>query len=342
VPSFLEFAEVCRSLGQTGSRLQMAGLAGDFLARLDADEAGIAARFMIGRALEQGDEQRLNVSGRAVWKIAAEIGGGADQGEDIFTAATDFGEAVEMVMRLRPAEPAPTLTIAEVARCFAGIGAIEGRQSRARKLGLLRELLERATALEAGYIAKILVGEMRHGIGEGLLLEAIARMANKPAGEVRRLHMLEGDPGRVVRILRGSPPARPAGFLLRPLKPMLAHPVHDVAEALAMLGPRLALEHKLDGARVQIHRDGAAVKIFSRRMNEITPSLPEIAEAITRIDKNDLILHGEVIAVDEAAARLPFRSLCGASGEFAGSSGYRASSRFGLLSSICWLSMAAC
>ena len=97
--SFFEFAEVCQSLSQTNSRLQIAALAADFLARLTPAEAAIAARFMVGRALEQGGETRLHMSGRAVWKIAAALGGGEDQGEDIFTAAADFGEAIEMLMR---------------------------------------------------------------------------------------------------------------------------------------------------------------------------------------------------------------------------------------------------
>ena len=92
VPSFYDFAVVCQSLSQTQSRLQMAEEAGTFLAALDIDEAEIAARFMVGRAVEQGEEKRLQISGRAIWKIVAEMTDSADQGEDIFTAAEDFGE----------------------------------------------------------------------------------------------------------------------------------------------------------------------------------------------------------------------------------------------------------
>ena len=103
VASFNEFALVCLALGQTQSRLQMAELAGGFIAQLDPKEAEIAARFMVGRALEQGDEKRLQVSGRAIWKIVAAMTGGEDQGEEIFAAATDFGEAIEMLLRLRHA-----------------------------------------------------------------------------------------------------------------------------------------------------------------------------------------------------------------------------------------------
>jgi DNA ligase-1 len=192
-------AVVCQALGQTQSRLQIAQLVGEFLARLSVDEAEIAARFMVGRTLAQGDEKRLQVSGRAVWKIVATMTGGEDQSEDIFAAATDFGEAIAVLLELRPADPEPTLTISEVEHRFSEIAEIEGRNSRRRKLDALRELLERASALEGKYLAKILIGEMRHGMSEGLMLEAIARMAARPVAEVRRAHLFEGDLGRVVQ-----------------------------------------------------------------------------------------------------------------------------------------------
>ncbi len=308
--SFLAFAEMCQALSQTQSRLQMAELVADLLASLDPVEAIIAARFTVGRAIAQGDESRLNISGRAIWKIVAEMTGAADQGEEIFAAATDFGEAIEIAMRLRASEPAPTLTIAEVERRLNAIAAIEGPKSRARKLEALRELLQLATSVEAKYIAKILIREMRHGVSEGMLLEAIARMASKPVAEIRRLHMLEGDLGRVVGMLRGAPPtASGPTATVRPMKPMLAHPVANIAEAFAAIGPELALEHKLDGARVQIHclRDGA--RIFSRRLNEITPSLPEVGAAVAPLLERGAILDGEVIATDADGHPLAFQEL---------------------------------
>jgi len=140
-------AVVCQALGQTQSRLQIAQLVGEFLARLSVDEAEIAARFMVGRTLAQGEEKRLQVSGRAVWKIVATMTGGEDQSEDIFAAATDFGEAIAVLLELRPADPEPTLTISEVEHRFSEIAEIEGRNSRRRKLDALRGLLERASAL---------------------------------------------------------------------------------------------------------------------------------------------------------------------------------------------------
>jgi DNA ligase-1 len=210
MPSFYDFAEVCQSLSQTQSRIQMAEEVGTFLAALDVDEAEIAARFMVGRAVEQGEEKRLQISGRAIWKIVAEMTDSADQGEDIFTAAEDFGEAVEMTLKLRAEDPEPTLTIRELNNKFAEIATIEGRHARNRKLDALRELFTRASAFEGKYIAKILIGEMRHGVSEGLMLEAIARMASRPVTEVRRIHMLEADLGRVVRMIRTPGAEKPS------------------------------------------------------------------------------------------------------------------------------------
>ena len=324
VPSFNDFAIVCQSLSQTQSRLQMAEMVGTFLAALDVDEAEISARFMVGRAVEQGDEKRLQVSGRAIWKIVAEMADAADQGEDIFASAQDFGEAVEMTLRLRSADPEPTLTIRELNEKFAEIAAIEGRQSRRRKLDALRGLFVRASAFEGKYIAKILIGEMRHGVSEGLMLEAIARMGARPVTEIRRIHMLEADLGRVVRIVRSGGAEKDASSestengpmprvrAVKPLKPMLAFPVDDVAEAFATLGPKLSLEHKFDGARVQIHHGGnenGSVRIFSRRLNEITESIPDIVEIVKRIGARDAILDGEVIGVDASGRPAAFQDL---------------------------------
>src|SRR5580700_2562369 len=298
----------------------MAEEVGTFLASLDLDEAEIAARFMVGRAVEQGEEKRLQISGRAIWKIVAEMTDSADQGEDIFTAAEDFGEAVEMTLKLRGADPDPTLTIRELNQKFAEIAAIEGRHARKRKLDALRDLFARASAFEGKYIAKILIGEMRHGVSEGLMLEAIAKMSARPVTEVRRLHMLEADPGRVVRMIRSpagteksaASDSSPSTRAVKPLKPMLAFPVDDIAEAFSTLGPELSFEHKLDGARVQIHHAGnedGGVRIFSRRLNEITESIPDVVEVVNRIGARHAILDGEVIGVDASGRPAAFQDL---------------------------------
>jgi DNA ligase 1 len=345
VASFYDFALICQSLGQTSSRLQIAQIAGDFLARLGIDEAAIAARFMVGRALPQAEEKRLQVSGRAIWRVAAELVPEDDaQGEEIFSAAVDFGEAVEILLRLRSEDPTPTLTLGEVEQHLAQIANIEGPHSRRRKLEVLRELFARANALEGKYLAKILIREMRHGLSEGLMLDAIARMASRPVSEVRRAHMLDSDLGRVVLQLHPgktaaapaagkaeTQPREPNGVLgcdstsidsasdatlgtqistvAKPIRPMLAAPAPTVTAAFGILGASLALEYKLDGARVQIHCVPAGVRIFSRRMNDISPSLPEVVEIIAPLCKRRVIFDGEVIAVGARGQALAFQEL---------------------------------
>jgi DNA ligase 1 len=341
VASFHDFSLLCQSLGQTSSRLQIAQLAGDFLGGLGAGEAAIAARFMVGRALPQGDEKRLQVSGRAVWRVASElVPEDEDRGEEIFSAAADFGEAIEILLRERAVEPAPTLTLEEVQRRLAEISSIEGVNARRRKLEVLRGLLVRATALEGKYLAKILIREMRHGMSEGLMLEAIARMAGRPAAEIRRMHMLDTDVGRVVQRLHPQatdnaldkaapealseehddalhvsavptqlPAQAQSSTLLRPIRPMLAAPATSVAAAFTILGGSLALEYKLDGARVQIHCAPYGVAIFSRRMNEITLSLPEVVEMMAPLRERQAIFDGEVIAVGTRGEALAFQEL---------------------------------
>ena len=318
--SFQEFAEVCQSLSQTGSRLQMADIVGEFLARLNIDEAEIAARFMVGRSLQQGEEKRLQISGRAIWKIVAAMTGAEDQGEDIYNSAEDFGDAIGMLLKMRSSEPEPTLTIREVAAKFAEIADIEGRNSRGRKLGELQSLFERATALEGKYLTKVLIREMRHGMSEGIMLEAIAKMARQPVAIVRRAHMLEGDLGRVVRDLRSESgsssedvdaraPTVERARTMKPLKPMLAQPANEIADAFSILGGEIALEHKLDGARVQIHHADGVTRIFSRRLNEITQSLPEIVEQMNALGDRNVIFDGEVIAIDAEGNTLAFQEL---------------------------------
>jgi DNA ligase 1 len=320
VASFQDFAEVCQSLSQTGSRLQMADAVGDFLARLEVDEAEIAARFMVGRSLAQGEEKRLQISGRAIWKIVATMTGTEEQGEDIYSSAEDFGDAIGMMLKMRAVEPEPTLTIREVASKFAEIAEIEGRASRARKLAELASLFERATALEGKYLCKILIREMRHGMSEGIMLEAIAKMARRPVAVIRRAHMLEGDLGRVVHDLRSESgatsedvdapaPAIDRARAMKPLKPMLAQPAEQVADAFAILGAEFALEHKLDGARVQIHHADGVTRIFSRRLNEITQSLPEVVEQMAALGARNVIFDGEVIAIDAEGNTLAFQEL---------------------------------
>ena len=307
---FSRFADLCERLAATPGRLERTRQVADYFAALTADEVEIAARLLLGRAFAEAQGRRLALGGQAVWK-AVEAAGGRAAATGGWGGAVDFGEAVRMAM---PAEPSggPPLALTDVSACFAEIAAAAvGSGSRQRRVALLADLFRRATAVEAKYLAKIVVGEMRHGVQEGIVLDAIAALGGLPGAAVRRAQQALGDIGRLAALVRTNPAALDSvGVrLFNPIKPMLAQSAADVAAAFAALDGRLALEWKLDGARVQIHKHGQQVRIFSRRLQDITRSLPDVMAAVTRdAAAESAVFEGEVIAI--AGGRpLPFQEL---------------------------------
>ena len=207
----------------------------------------------------------------------------------------------------------PPLGLLEVFDTLEAIAETAGKGSRARKAGLLEGMLKRASAVEAKYLVKVIYGEVRHGVSEGILLDGIAKAAGIKARVVRRANQLWGDLGEVaLTALRdGTDGLSKATLrLYRPVKPMLAQTADDMADAFESLGGRLALEFKLDGARVQIHRRGAQVRIYSRQLSDVTASLPDVvAEVQAKMAAQEAIVEGEALAVDAAGRPLPFQHL---------------------------------
>jgi DNA ligase 1 len=284
-------------------------LVADYLRSLTPDDAEVASRWLVGRAFPEAEGRRLSLSGRAVWAALAELGAGVRTAD--WASAEDFGEMVRRAMPMMPQSTTP-LALAELADGFAAIAAASGSGSRRQRIALLAELLRRATPLEAKYIAKIVIGEMRHGVQEGIVLDAIAALCDVRPAEIRRAHQALGDIGRLANLAKTDGAAGLAQLavqLFRPVKPMLAQSAADVAAAFAELNGQLALEWKLDGARVQIHKWGRQVRLFSRRLKEVTPSLPEVVELVAQsAHAETAIFEGEVIPV--AAGRpLPFQEL---------------------------------
>ena len=176
----------------------------------------------------------------------------------------------------------PTLALLEVDAAFERIARTAGKGSAAERRKLLAELMSRATAAEQEFLIRLILGELRQGALEGLVVEAIARAAGVPASDIRRAVMLAGGPAAVARAALDEGPAGLARFRLelgRPVKPMLAQPAGDVDEALAALGEAV-LEYKLDGARVQVQKSGDDIRVFSRRLNDVTAGVPEVMEAV--------------------------------------------------------------
>ncbi len=212
---------------------------------------------------------------------------------------------------LRGVQPSTgaTLTISAARAQLESVAGVRGAGSAIRRREILESLFAAATPREQSFLARLLVGELRQGALEGVMADAIATAAGLPAADVRRAIMLAGAiaPVAVAALAEGSAGlARFRLALFEPVSPMLASPTQDVESALAELG-LAAFEHKLDGARVQVHKQARAVKIYSRTGRDVTFSLPEIEATIAALEAHSLILDGEVIALDAAGRPRPFQ-----------------------------------
>jgi len=199
----------------------------------------------------------------------------------------------------------PSLTVVDVDQSLAELATTAGAGSQARRMALLDELMGRATANEQAFVRALLTGELRQGALGGILAEAVARAADVPAEAVRRAAMLEGDLGAaaLLALTGGAGALNAVGLhVLRPVQPMLAGSAASVGEALATTG-RASVEWKLDGARVQVHRAGADVRIYTRNLNDITDRLPDLAADVRRLPVADAILDGEVIGLHDDTDR---------------------------------------
>lgn len=284
--SFASLGHLARSLEATPRRLEKRALLAAFLRSLRADEVAPAVHLVVGRIFAESDERALNVGWATLRK------------------ALEAKRQTTLV-----AEP---LSILEVSRTFAAIAAAHGADSVRERRRLLESLLGRADAADRDILLRIVFGEMRIGVNEGVMVEGIADAAGVDAEAVRTALMFLGDLGRVAEIAltAGLDGLRTSSLrLLSPVKPMLAEMADDLGDVLQEHGGQTAIEFKLDGARIQIHREGDTVRIFSRRLSDVTESLPEIVAFARGLPATRFLLEGEVVAVDHAGRPLPFQDL---------------------------------
>ena len=205
------------------------------------------------------------------------------------------------------------LTMAEVFNTLEKLAEIRGAGSKEKRLALLGSLIARTTPLETEYLGRMLLGEMRIGVVEGVLLDAIAEASGVSRQLVRRAHMLHGDIGDVARIAmtEGNMALERVGLrLFVPVKPMLAEMAESIPQVLAEHKEGSAFEYKFDGARIQIHRRQDRVRIFSRRLTDVTDSLPEIVDyAKAKVRASEFLIEGEVVALGEGGKPVPFQDL---------------------------------
>jgi DNA ligase-1 len=267
-------------VAETRSRSAKIAALADLLRRLGPEEIDPAAAWLSGN-LRQG---RIGLGGAAVRDARP-----------------------EGLAQSHSAEP--SLTVGEVDATFERIAGISGAGSTAERGRLLSGLLARATQSEQDFLVRLIFGELRQGALAGLMAEALAAAAAVPADEVRRALMLAGELPAVARavLTEGRPAlARFQLQLFRPLQPMLAQPAGDVSDALEKLG-EAAFELKFDGARVQVHKGDGAVRVYSRRGNEVTHAVPELVESVQALPASRLVLDGEVIALKPDGTPWPFQ-----------------------------------
>jgi DNA ligase 1 len=311
--TFEQLARLGEQLAATKKKLEHAALIGAYIKSIPPDEIDIAARLLIGQIFPEGDPRILNLSGAAIERAVEQmVGASAFAG---INHAVDFGDAVEKALtKYRHTRAGVPLTLSEVYRAYEEIAEISGEGSREQKDARPRELFARASPLEAKYIVKHLTKEMRVGVNEGSLLDALAHTIGIGSEMIRRAQQFTGDVGVVAHaaLAGGEPELKKLKPRVgHPLQPMLAQSANDIAEAFdKMAGARFALEYKLDGARVQIHKHGDEIRIFSRRLSELTESLPEIVDETRReIRARDAIVEGEVIALTAKGRPRPFQDL---------------------------------
>lgn len=261
-----DLVKVSAGVAATSGRLEKISRLADLFARTPPDELPIAIGFLTG------------------WPRQGKIG----VGWATVSSARDQAAAVESM-----------LTLADVDKVLDQLSSVRGKNSGNERARLVGDLFSRATADEQQFLGALLIGEVRQGALEGVMVEAVAKAARLRASDVRRAVMMAGDLGVVARSAMRDGEVGLADYrieLFRPVQPMLADSASTVADALSD-GVAASVEWKLDGARIQVHRRDDQVAVYTRNLNDVTAAVPEVVEAVRSLPSRELILDGEVIAL---------------------------------------------
>jgi DNA ligase 1 len=284
---FLELAQLCRKVEATTKRNEKMVLISAFLKSISPEEVPLVTLFLAGKPFPESDPRVLEISYATMSDASKNLG------------------------QKRLTER--SLTISDVFRTLEMIAEASGSKSRDRKMSLLQTTLTQASSVEAEFLTRMMLGEMRIGVVEGVLLDAIAEASGVSRELVRRAHMLHGDIGDVARVAISKGATGLERINLRlfvPVKPMLAEMADNVEQPLAEHKDGTAFEYKFDGARIQIHKKDDKVKIFSRRLTDVTDSIPEIVDfAKKQVNASEFLIEGEVVAIGAGGKPVPFQDL---------------------------------
>jgi ATP-dependent DNA ligase len=301
------WSELAERLAATTRTSEKTALLADYLHTLDAEELPIAVVFLTGRPFPESDQRATGLGWSAIASTVAQVAGQprAALGQ-AYDRSSDLGIAVADVLEAAGHAPSPEVSpsLSDVSDAFA---AIESASGPAAKTAILRALLERADPLTAKAIVKVLGGDLRIGLREGLVEAGIARAFDRPLDDVKWAGMLVGDIGRLAVLARDGALGSASLSLFHPLKFMLASPAEDATDIVTRLGPEVWVEDKYDGIRAQLHKSGRDVRLYSRDLHDVSTGYPEIIEAAGPLGW-DGIVDGEILAWRDGAV-LPFISL---------------------------------
>jgi DNA ligase-1 len=297
------FAETAEKIAATTKKLEKTALLAEYFKSVAIQEAAVAAVFLSGRPFPAWEETTLQVGGRLLWSVVEELSGKSDS--ELTAAYREYGDlgAVAGAVlpgdtkeqwgdgRPRPSDAERSLSPAEIQVTFREIAAARGPVAKGV---LVRKLLSEITPVEAKYVVKILTGDLRIGLKESLVEEAIAKAFDETLKDVQRANMLVGDIGETLRLAAEDRLAEAKMRLFHPIGFMLASPAESAEDALSYF-QNAWVEDKYDGIRAQAHCSGDAVRFFSRTRDEITESFPELPDALAGLPQ-DVILDGEIVA----------------------------------------------
>lgn len=298
----LAFSKTCDAIGATTKRTEKVGLVAEYLRSLAVDDAARAALFLTGRPFPRYQERITQVGGALLWQVVSKIAG-ADSSAlaEIYRKHGDLGDVAEEVLegKTHPVD----LSLSEVQTAFDQLAA---RRGPSQKADLLEALLRRARPIEAKYIVKILTGDLRIGLKESLVEEAIGRAFDQPLTDVQRANMIEGDIGATLALAAANRLADAKLRLFHPIGFMLATNAESAQELLDSFPGGALVEDKYDGIRAQVHKRSETVRLFSRTLDEIV----EFNELVPcfRALPGEFILDGEIVGWRDGRA-LPFTEL---------------------------------
>ena len=319
-----QLAELCEAVAGTSKKTEKVRLVAAYLLARTVKEAAVSAVFLSGRPFPEYEETVLNLGGTQLWRVIAQIANKSDAAmATAYRKHGDLGSAANEVLSSSVETPVrashrrretretplraslPGITVVDVEACFRQIGKARGP---AAKSAIAAELLSKATPLEAKYIVKIMTGELRIGLKESLVEEAVAFAYDAPLADVQRANMLLGDIGETLKLAARSALKQAHMRLFHPISFMLASPAESSDEAFTEF-IEAQVEDKYDGIRAQAHvgPEEPHVRLFSRTRDDITESFPELVPAL-RAFRGPLILDGEIVAWREGRA-LPFSEL---------------------------------